>query len=197
MTILNVYRGLHCPRCKAQMADFMAHLDQLADFGANLVSVSMDPAERAEKAVTDWGLADTRVGYGLSEAQARSLGLYISQSIKDTETSLIEQFLYPKYGRDIEEYNLAHDTTYGGYEEILLSPRAPSAQAGQSREDWLTYVRSGLNGHFIRLAPRCADRYRRFLGRQYQDDIKRLNWTYETSHESFDTIARRAEKEYS
>ncbi len=91
MTILNVYRGVHCPRCKAQMADFMAHLEQFSDFGADLVSVSMDPQDRADRAVAEWGLAETRVGYELSEAQARSLGLYISQSIKDTETDMFAE----------------------------------------------------------------------------------------------------------
>jgi len=25
MTVLNVYRGLHCPRCRRQMADFIAN----------------------------------------------------------------------------------------------------------------------------------------------------------------------------
>lgn len=91
MTVLNVFRGLHCPRCKAQLADFTTHLGQLTELGADLVSVSMDPVERAEKTVADWGLSETRVGYGLSETQARDLGLYISQSIKDTETSLFAE----------------------------------------------------------------------------------------------------------
>ncbi|MFQ5623765.1 MAG: redoxin domain-containing protein [Paracoccaceae bacterium] len=91
MTVLNVYRGLHCPRCRRQLEDFVAHLDGLTDLGADLVSVSMDPADRAEKTVAEWNLSETRVGYGLSEEQARGMGLYISDAIKDAENAIFAE----------------------------------------------------------------------------------------------------------
>ena len=53
-----------------------------------IVLVSMDGQERAEKAKADWGLDDLPVAYGLSEADARSWGLYISSTIKEVEPQI-------------------------------------------------------------------------------------------------------------
>lgn len=84
-TVLNIYRGLHCPRCKAQLSDFVAHKDEMAGKGIEVVSISTDPADRAEQAVAEWGLGDMIVGYGLTVDQTRGLGLFISQSIREGE----------------------------------------------------------------------------------------------------------------
>lgn len=90
-TVLNVYRGLHCPRCERQLGDFLAHKDALAEAGIEIVSVSTDPKDRAEQAVTDWGLGDMQVGYGLSIQQARALGLFISEQIREGETDFFAE----------------------------------------------------------------------------------------------------------
>ena len=85
MTILNVYRGLHCPRCHRQLGDFVAHAQDFADADAQIISISTDPLDRAEQAVRDWGLGDMPVGYDLQIGQARDLGLYISGTIREAE----------------------------------------------------------------------------------------------------------------
>ena len=87
MTVLNVYRGLHCPRCHAQFDDFMANRAALDEAGVKIVSVSTDPWERAEEAVQDWGLGDLEVGYDLTIQGARDLGLFISEAIREGETA--------------------------------------------------------------------------------------------------------------
>jgi len=88
MTVLNVYRGLHCPRCRRQLGDFIAHRDAFEAAGIRVVSISTDPEDRAETAVAEWGLGDMPVGYGLGIAEARGLGLYISEAIRESEPTL-------------------------------------------------------------------------------------------------------------
>ena len=90
-TVLNVYRGLHCPRCKAQLADFTEHKAAMAELGVEVVSISTDPQDRAEEVAADWGIADMKIGYDLSIAQARGLGLFISESIREGETAFFAE----------------------------------------------------------------------------------------------------------
>ncbi len=90
-TVLNVYRGLHCPRCKAQLADFGAHAEALAEAGVKIVSISTDPQDRAETAIAEWGLGDMPVGYGLTVEQARGLGLFISETIREAEPAFFAE----------------------------------------------------------------------------------------------------------
>lgn len=87
MTVLNVYRGLHCPRCHRQFDDFIAHRSELDEVGARIVSISTDPQDRADQAVAEWGLGDLEVGYDLSIQGARELGLFISEALREGETA--------------------------------------------------------------------------------------------------------------
>lgn len=86
MAVLNVYRGLHCPRCRAQMEDFHAHNAALQEAGITIVSISTDPGERAAETVNTWTIGAMPVGYDLTIDQARALGLFVSQSIREGET---------------------------------------------------------------------------------------------------------------
>jgi len=85
MTVLNVYRGLHCPRCRRQLEDFLANRTAFDAAGIAVVSISTDPADRAAQAVAEWGLGDMAVGFGLGIEQARGLGLYISETTREAE----------------------------------------------------------------------------------------------------------------
>jgi len=91
MTVLNVYRGLHCPRCKAQLADFTAHRRDFDAAGLKIVSISTDPGDRAERAVAEWGLGDMPVGHDLTIGQARELGLFISETIREAEPAFFAE----------------------------------------------------------------------------------------------------------
>ncbi len=91
MTVLNVYRGLHCPRCKRQLEDFMAHEDAIQAEGLKIVSISTDDLARAEQTVAEWGLGDWPVGCDLSIAEARGLGLSISETIREGEPALFAE----------------------------------------------------------------------------------------------------------
>ncbi|MHA1554136.1 MAG: redoxin domain-containing protein [Alphaproteobacteria bacterium] len=84
-TMIVFYRGFHCPLCKTYLQGLEVLVDQYRHAGLEVVAVSMDDAERARKAVIEWGLARTPVAYGLGEDAARRWGLYLSQAIKSTE----------------------------------------------------------------------------------------------------------------
>ncbi|MGB5864217.1 MAG: peroxiredoxin-like family protein [Sulfitobacter sp.] len=80
-----VYRGLHCPLCKA----YLSKLQELeADFnalGIDVIAVSGDPQEKAQAFADEKELKLT-IGYDLSVAQMGALGLYISDPRSAQET---------------------------------------------------------------------------------------------------------------
>lgn len=82
-TMVFVYRGRHCPRCKrflnklnAVLSDWTAVLD--------VVVVSADPLDKAlaDKAEHQWTFD---LCYGLTEPQMRALGLYVSDPLSEAE----------------------------------------------------------------------------------------------------------------
>lgn len=83
--LIDFYRGFHCPRCKLHIIDLNNKIARFADRGVSCVAISMNEREKAEGAVQDWGLGNIPVGYGLTEAQAREWGLYLTDSINVRE----------------------------------------------------------------------------------------------------------------
>ncbi|MEK6247780.1 MAG: redoxin domain-containing protein, partial [Planctomycetales bacterium] len=59
------YRGHHCPICKTYLQKLDRLVDQYQKARFTVIAVSMDGADRARKAVDEWGLAKTTIGYGL------------------------------------------------------------------------------------------------------------------------------------
>jgi hypothetical protein len=57
-TLLVLYRGLHCPVCRAYLSRLNRLHNAVVARGVSVVAVSGDTAERAEKAVADRGLSD-------------------------------------------------------------------------------------------------------------------------------------------
>lgn len=80
-----VYRGLHCPICKTYLGELESKLPEFEKRGVNVVAISTDVQERADKAKDEWGLKNLKVGYGLSIETARAWDLYISSSIREAE----------------------------------------------------------------------------------------------------------------
>lgn len=90
-TMIVFYRGLHCPVCKSYTNTLDDLVDEYAERGIEIVTVSMDTEERARTSVQDWGINNLDIGYGLTEEQARTWGLYLSNSIKDEEPELFSE----------------------------------------------------------------------------------------------------------
>jgi peroxiredoxin len=84
-TMLFVYRGKHCPRCKrylnkldAALADWTAKMD--------VIVVSADTKEKALADREEFGWSFD-LCYGMTEAQMRTLGLYVSDPLSEAETT--------------------------------------------------------------------------------------------------------------
>ena len=83
-SMLFVYRGKHCPRCKR----FLNKLNDALPAWSEKMDILVVSADTKEKAMADkkefgW---DFELGYGLTEAQMRSLGLYVSDPLSEAET---------------------------------------------------------------------------------------------------------------
>lgn len=91
LTVLNVYRGLHCPRCRRQMEDFVAAHDAFVAEGVEVISISTDPEARAAEARAHWAIQGMPLGYDLSIGDARAMGCFISQSIREGETDFFAE----------------------------------------------------------------------------------------------------------
>ena len=84
-TMLIVYRGKHCPRCKR----YLNKLNDALSSWTEIMDVLVISADTKEKALADkeefgWNFD---LGYGLTEAQMRSLGLYVSEPLSEAETT--------------------------------------------------------------------------------------------------------------
>ncbi len=90
-----VYRGKHCPKCQAYLGQLEALKGDFAGVDTEIVALSCDPREKAEATAEEWQLSFP-VGYGLSIAQARDLGLYISEprSAQETDRPFAEPGLF-------------------------------------------------------------------------------------------------------
>ena len=91
MTVIDLYRGLHCPRCRAHLETVAELLPRFGERGARVVAVSMDPRERAERARDEWAVAGLDLGFGLSREDARALRGYLSTSVKEGETDVFAE----------------------------------------------------------------------------------------------------------
>ena len=96
-TLVVFYRGLHCPICRGYLGDLVKLEPEFRTRGVEVVAISSDNGERAQRAATEWQLGDLTVGYGLDLATARGWGLFISTSRGKTSAGIEEpaQFSEP------------------------------------------------------------------------------------------------------
>jgi alkyl hydroperoxide reductase subunit AhpC len=94
------YRGFHCPICSSYLTDIQQRLGALAERGVETIAVSSDGEERARMAVTKWALDKLKIGYGLTLANARQWGLFIStrRGPNPTPTGVVEPPLFSEPG---------------------------------------------------------------------------------------------------
>lgn len=84
-TMIVFYRGHHCPVCRKQLTELNRRIDEFNERGVDVIAISGDPAERAERSADEWKLDRLAIGYELSETAMREWGLFVSSAIKDTE----------------------------------------------------------------------------------------------------------------
>ena len=78
MTLVVFYRGLHCPFCVIQLEEMEKVVGDFESRGVTMIALSTDNAERARAMAERCKLDKLRLGYGLSLADARRWGLYLS-----------------------------------------------------------------------------------------------------------------------
>ena len=84
-TLFVVYRGKHCPRCKKYLNILDGMRDQWADAGFDIAVVSADTQEKAAADMAEFGWGFD-LGYGLSEDQMNTLGVYVTEPLSGAET---------------------------------------------------------------------------------------------------------------
>jgi peroxiredoxin len=89
MVVFN--RGLHCPVCQAQLRELDRRFDELGARGIDVVSISGESEERATRMRDDWRIERLPLAYGLSEAQMREWGLFVSRGISEAEPPVFNE----------------------------------------------------------------------------------------------------------
>lgn len=97
-TLINFYRGLHCPKCRDNLKGLEDAMDGLNEQGVSVLAVSMDPAERGSEAKAEWGLDHTPTAHSLSLEQAKEWGLHISSGRGKTSTGHEETKVFNEPG---------------------------------------------------------------------------------------------------
>ena len=84
-TLLIVYRGKHCPRCKKYLNILNAMKGDWESSGFDIAVVSADTEDKAQADVAEFGW-DFDLGYGLTEDQMATLGVYVTEPLSPAET---------------------------------------------------------------------------------------------------------------
>ncbi len=91
-TLLVVYRGVHCSVCARYLSEIAEHLEALEAMNVEVITTSGDTREKGLQAQAEWSGGKLATGYGLDEATAKLLGLYLSSARKPVEP---ERFFEP------------------------------------------------------------------------------------------------------
>ena len=98
MTLVCFYRGLHCPICASYLKELERLTPAFAERGVATIAISSDDEARARAMADKIGAAKLRIGHGLSLADARKWGLYISASRGKTSIGIDEPALFSEPG---------------------------------------------------------------------------------------------------
>ena len=90
-TMLVFNRGLDCPVCRAQLSELDRRFDELAEKGIDVVSISGENEQRANQMRDERKIDNVPLAYGLSEAQMREWGLFVSRRITADEAAVFNE----------------------------------------------------------------------------------------------------------
>ena len=91
LLVLVTYRGYHCPICRTYLPQLDRLLPEFLELGVEVLALSMDTAERAQKAREEWPLHNLSLGSDLSETDARNLGLFLTRGTTPAEPALYSE----------------------------------------------------------------------------------------------------------
>ena len=108
------------------------------------------------------------------------------------EGQYLNLYLKQVYGKNIEDYNASHATSYTSYVDVRLPATHAEAGTPRQEEDWEFFVRRTLALQWIRVAESSTSVYREFLQDKH-GSIATLNRHYTTSYASFEDIGMTTE----
>lgn len=83
------YRGRFCSICRTYLRSIDRKADDFSSLGvSSILACSGDSKEEAEATVKEWELQHLTIGYGVTIAEMRRWGLFISKKIKPEETDI-------------------------------------------------------------------------------------------------------------
>ncbi len=88
-TLIVFYRGYHCPICKNQLNDLLSKKEEFEAIGVNVVAITSNPEDLAEKTVAEWGLDGLDLGHSLELADALEWGLHLSSGREGTQEPVL------------------------------------------------------------------------------------------------------------
>lgn len=89
--MIEFYRGLHCPGCQAYLRDMDRHVDEFRGIGVEMIAISGDSRERAQRTRDEWDLDKLTIGYGLDVETMEAWDLYISKGLSDDEPEVFSE----------------------------------------------------------------------------------------------------------
>lgn len=90
-TMIAFYRGLHCPGCQAYLRQMDREVDNFRKIGVELIAVSGDSRDRAERAKREWEIENLTIGYGLTFESMSDWGLFVSKGIGEDEPEVFSE----------------------------------------------------------------------------------------------------------
>ncbi len=84
-TLLIVYRGKHCGRCKNYLNKLEKTYGDWEKAGFDVACISADPIEKVSDDIEKFGWTFD-IGYDLQEPEMRAMGLYVSDPLSTQET---------------------------------------------------------------------------------------------------------------
>lgn len=97
-SLLTFYRGYHCPKCKEQLSELQGNLLMFENRGVAVTAISMDPQERTDLTVREWGIDRLQLARGLTVEGARQWGLHLSSSRGMTSIGVEELKIFNEPG---------------------------------------------------------------------------------------------------
>ncbi|MEM7661875.1 MAG: redoxin domain-containing protein [Pseudomonadota bacterium] len=93
-SVILVYRGVHCSICRGLLKSLNAKIGEFNALGTEIVTVSTDDKERAQRAKTEWELDNLTIGYDLAIEDALDWRLFISPGNDKTMPKYSEPGLF-------------------------------------------------------------------------------------------------------
>ena len=87
-TLVVFYHGHHCPVCRTYVGELEQKHDAFAGRGVEVIAISGDSADRAQRSRAEWMLGRLRLGYGLTERQMQAWGLSVSHGTQPDEPAV-------------------------------------------------------------------------------------------------------------